>query len=175
MFDAAKNFVIQHGVFIEVRDNARLYASKLCKHPRSKTSNSPLDARFSKYRRIRQGDIKLVDSVGKYWQPQNTDDAHDDYIVEVAGENRKRMARFYNGESAYARFEIQLDVLSNLMHPRIAQVFGVCYPTDSPGMIFHDDGMYRGFSEFALSLGPFRRAAFCMKYTEEYFDATSYL
>ncbi|KAF8990795.1 hypothetical protein BDQ17DRAFT_341970 [Cyathus striatus] len=157
MFNAATNFVIQNGVFIEMRDNAKLYAKKLL--------NPAKDTQLSNYRRIRRGDIHLQEQIWNEEVHGEIGNAWDEYVVEVSAESKSKVARIYQGRDAYVLFKKELEVLSKLWpHPRIRQIFGVYESNDVFGFVYHDDGMRRRYNEYVLHLNTLQRAAFSIKY-----------
>ncbi|KAF8991517.1 hypothetical protein BDQ17DRAFT_277403 [Cyathus striatus] len=160
MFNAATNFVIQNGVFIEMRDNAKLYAKKLL---------TPVkDTQLANYRRIRKGDIHLQEQIWSIENYGTIANVWDEYVVEVSRESKSKVARIYRERDAYALFKKELEVLSKLWHPRIRQIFGVYESNNVFGFIYHDDGMRRRYGDYVPYLNTLQRAAFSIKYTLDY-------
>ncbi|KAF8991519.1 hypothetical protein BDQ17DRAFT_1332813 [Cyathus striatus] len=156
MFNAATNFVIQNGVFIEMKDNAKLYAKKLL--------NPARDIQLSNYRRIRRGDIHLQEQIWNVEVHGRIGNVWDEYVVEVSAESKSKVARIYQGRDAYALFKRELEVLSKLW---IRQIFGVYESNDVFGFVYHDDGMRRRYNEYVLHLNTLQRVAFSIKYSSD--------
>ncbi|KAF8989317.1 hypothetical protein BDQ17DRAFT_477373 [Cyathus striatus] len=170
MFEAARNFVIQNGVFIDVSGNAKLYAKKLLptssREPRytgkSKSSADklyPYNALLLNYRQFRMGDIHVLDGI------VHKHKVYDDVVVEVTGETKKRAARIYYGQHGHSQLRLELQLLSKLYpHPRIRQIFGIFKCNDTTGLVFHDDGTHQRHRDYMVSLQPLQRATFSIKY-----------
>ncbi|KAF8981597.1 hypothetical protein BDQ17DRAFT_857025 [Cyathus striatus] len=169
MFNAATNFVIQNSVFIEMRDNVTFYANKThdkrttgMQFTERKSTDEDLYPITPNYRSIRKGDMTLIDYIECATPMEN--DYYTEYIVRVVEAKDRKVARIYHGRDAYARFKAELDIMSDIWHPRIFQIFGVYKSNDTIGLLFHDDGTRRSHGEYIISLKPLQRAAFCIKY-----------
>ncbi|KAF8990353.1 hypothetical protein BDQ17DRAFT_1547257 [Cyathus striatus] len=128
---------------------------------------------MSNYRQFRTGDINILNRIDKRVQVESI---YSDFVVEVSGENKRKVARIYHGRRRYTLLKIELDLLSKMWpHPSIPQVFGVLELNDKAGLVFHDDGMRRRRGEYILSLKPLQRAIFNIKYVSDYVDTYKYL
>ncbi|KAF8991177.1 hypothetical protein BDQ17DRAFT_311878 [Cyathus striatus] len=142
MFDAAKNFVIQNGVFIDVGGNAKFFAKKLLSTSsqghRYSTDKSKSNARnlqqeksqlISDYHQIRRGDIKIIECID---EPVQAESVCNDFVIQVLGENTTRAARIYRGKTGYNQLKMELEFLSKMWpHPNIPQVFGIYKSNDT--------------------------------------------
>ncbi|KAF8990344.1 hypothetical protein BDQ17DRAFT_1547255, partial [Cyathus striatus] len=173
MFEAAKNFVIQNGVFIDVNGNAKLYKKKSFPvasygHQGNDKSENSID-RLSDYQRFKMGDVHVLDGIVQ------ADKIYNDVVVEVSGENKKRAARIYRGPQGNTQLKMELELLSqSYPHPRIRQVFGTFKCNDATGLVFHDDGAHRRYGEYTSSLQPLQRASFGIKYISDYISTLKY-
>ncbi|KAF8986387.1 hypothetical protein BDQ17DRAFT_1376184 [Cyathus striatus] len=181
LFNAASHFVIQNSTFIS--ETKKYYVKKIYQQPIRQTPSAraegsrkrlyPHKSLLSNFRRIPTGDMIVIERIKT---PMPVDSISYDCIVEVVGENKKRTARIYHGQSGYTRFRKELDILAKLWsHPSIFQVFGICEVKDTIGIVFHDDGIRQRQGKYALSLKPLHRAAFYIKYILEYHDTIKYL
>ncbi|KAF8992553.1 hypothetical protein BDQ17DRAFT_1332221 [Cyathus striatus] len=167
----ANNFVIKNGVFIE---NAKIYAKKLYPKPSSRsryTDNSnSITTNFIrktlnfgqinllmnvliKYRQLRTGDINILNRIDRPMQDGYTSN---DFVVEVSGESRKKVARIYNGQRGYA----------DGIHAYL--VLDTSLTSDL------EVGIRRRHGEYMLSLQPLQRVAFVIKYISDYIDTFKY-
>ncbi|KAF8991175.1 hypothetical protein BDQ17DRAFT_1371070 [Cyathus striatus] len=187
MLNAAKNFVIQNGVFIDVGGNAKLFSKKLFSTPsrglryadksKSNTRNLRLQQKMSQlisdYQQFRRGDIKIIECID---EPVQAKSVCNDFVIQVLGENTKRAARIYRGKTGYNQLKMELELLSKMWpHPNIPQVFGIYKSNDTTGLIFYGDGIRLRCKEYMFSLQPLQRAAFFIKYVLDYINTFEYL
>ncbi|KAF8992824.1 hypothetical protein BDQ17DRAFT_1332037 [Cyathus striatus] len=156
MFNSASNFVIQNSVFIgEMKKFCHIYipdVKKIYQKPplgthftkASGTSNRiyPGNMLQSNFKRIRTGDIDIIESVERSEAGPTVDNVGIDYVVELSGENKRRTARIYRGPSRYDILQMELEILAKLWpHPSIPQVFGIYELIDTVGLVFNDNGI----------------------------------
>ncbi|KAF8989314.1 hypothetical protein BDQ17DRAFT_1478714 [Cyathus striatus] len=123
-----------------------------------------------KYLKIRNGVFIDISSNAKFYKFMMLIDTwegrvYNDFVVEVSGENKRKVARIYHGRRGYVQLKRELQILSKMCIP---QVFGIDKSNVTTGLIFHGD-------EYMSSLQPLKRAAFFIRYVSHYIDTLEYL
>ncbi|KAF8992559.1 hypothetical protein BDQ17DRAFT_204623 [Cyathus striatus] len=166
MFDRARSFVIQNSAFVE-----NLYVKKVYRRSAHSTSNnfhqggSQLMSNRD-YQQIRKGDINIIECIDG---PVLAGCVYKDFVVEVSGEDKRKVARIYHGRRGCTQLKKELEMLSKMWpHPSIPQIFGIYKSNDTTGLIFHDDGTRQRCWEYMQTLRPLQRAAFFIRYLSDY-------
>ncbi|KAF8990346.1 hypothetical protein BDQ17DRAFT_370111 [Cyathus striatus] len=142
MFGSAKNFVIQSGAtFIDIGKQCNVKKVYYRRSSRGNVNTFHQDdsqiLSNPDYKQIKKGDINVIECING---PVRKGSLYDDFIVEVSGENKRKVARIYHGQRGCARLKKELEILSKLWpHPSIPQVFGIYKSKDTIGLVFHGD------------------------------------
>ncbi|KAF8987660.1 hypothetical protein BDQ17DRAFT_1334941 [Cyathus striatus] len=170
MFGSAMNFVIQSGATFIDMDAKNVYY-RMSSRGNFNTSHQDDSQILSKcdYKKIKKGDVNVIEHINGPVQKGNL---YDDFIVEVSGENKRKVAQIYNGRRGRVQLKKELEMLSKMCVP---QVFGMYKSNNTVGLVFHGDGIYQRCSEYMQSLQPLQRAAFYIQYVSHYIDTLEYL
>ncbi|KAF8980159.1 hypothetical protein BDQ17DRAFT_953594 [Cyathus striatus] len=184
MFGSAKNFVIQSGAtFIDIGKQCNVkkvyYRRSSCSNLNTLHQDNSQILLNRDYKQIKKGDINILECING---PVQKGSLYYDFIVEVSGENKRKVAWIYHGQRGGMQLKKELEMLSKMWpHPSIPQVFGIYKSNDTIGFVFHGDstrtmishacltsdldiGTYQRHSEYMQSLQPLQCAAFYILY-----------
>ncbi|KAF8637121.1 hypothetical protein AX17_003025 [Amanita inopinata Kibby_2008] len=133
----------------------------------------PVDLDMTDYKQIAMGDIQvLTEPFIRHRGAKNEDVIYTEDSIACIGSSSKTL-RIYRGQDPLQILLNDFKIKSDLRHPYIVQLFGVCKSRRTPGLIFH--GELSSCSEYIQGLSHLQAIAFSFRMYRQWQAACQYL